>query len=717
MKSKISILTFLTCAALISSCNKVNPSESSSNELSSSNSSESEELSSSILSSESSLSSSEISSSSENDEFDLITIAEAIEIAKASGSTVSAQKYYVKGIIEAVSNPTYGEMTIKDDTGSLYVYGVYDKDEKTRYDALEDKPVRGDEVILYGALKTYNDKPEMDRGYLQKFTHNNPIGDVDLTKYIEKNVAEAREAAVDEQLKVSGVVGAITYADGMKPNGFYLIDSTSSIYVYDPQVAMQVSVGNKITLAALKTYYVLASEQSNATKFGYQGCCQLQKSILLENDKKVNDIDLSWTKETTIKSIMDTPVSENITTNIYKVNALVKRVIGTGFTNYYFNDIDGKTGSYTYTSNSGKDFSYLDEFDGKICSVYLSPINCKSTSSGCIYRFFPISVKDENYKFDESKACKFAIDYYGTEQFLKSYTSDPELKMIKEVKSDLLNLDTITLNYTSSDANVIYFENKGNDLIMHTKNSGKAIINITANYKSYSETTTYEIEVKEPISYDTISVLEAINSNVGDEVTVKGIVTSSLINQDGFYISDDQGFLAVRVKDSSVLATLSIGDEVIVKGTRYQAKKDETQTNIGHACINQAELLDNLYGKHEYSMSLFETKTMSELFALKDTAMDQDYTTTPYKTRGKITKVAAQFYTNYYIENPENPEEKFQFYAANGGQYAMLDPYVNQVIDVEIAMCNWNSKKYYTFCLIAIETEDGKIMNTGKLKK
>ena len=91
--------------------------------------------------------------------------------------------------------------------------------------------------------------------------------------------------------------------------------------------------------------------------------------------------------EYTIKEIMETPLSENMTTNIFKVNALVKKVPGNGFVNYYFNDIDGVTGSYTYTACNGSDFAWLDEFDGKICTVYLSPMNAKSTTSGCIYRF------------------------------------------------------------------------------------------------------------------------------------------------------------------------------------------------------------------------------------------------------------------------------------------------------------------------------------------
>ena len=52
------------------------------------------------------------------------------------------------------------------------------------------------------------------------------------------------------------------------------------------------------------------------------------------------------------------PKDKNITTEIYKVNALVKEKPGSGFTNYYFFDLDGETGSYAYSQASGADFEW-----------------------------------------------------------------------------------------------------------------------------------------------------------------------------------------------------------------------------------------------------------------------------------------------------------------------------------------------------------------------
>ena len=191
MKSKLlSLLTVFT-ALTLASCGGV--SQQLSSEPSSSPSVPSTESSTPVDSSSSEESSipsetpSEESSSPES-QYHLITIAEAIEIAQQAGDTVTTDRYYIKGTIVKVSNSMYGEMTIKDDTGELYIYGVYDKDEKTRYDAMEEKPVAGDEVILWGALKTFRGTPEMDRGYLQEFKHIDQSENIDMSQYTEKTI-------------------------------------------------------------------------------------------------------------------------------------------------------------------------------------------------------------------------------------------------------------------------------------------------------------------------------------------------------------------------------------------------------------------------------------------------------------------------------------------------------------------------------------------------
>lgn len=641
------------------------------------------------------------------DDFDCISVAEAIALANSAGDAGTTDKYYVYGVVKEISNATYGSMTIEDETGSIYVYGVYGSDEKTRYDALEDRPLVGDEVVLYGKLKTYGDSPEMDRGYLQAVEHHKAdINDEDYPKEV-MDVATIRELEAGELVRASGVVARITYANGMNPNGFYLVDETGSTYVYGTDVTAGVRVGNKITIVGEKTYYVLDTEISNAKKYGYLGCNQIHKAVIVENDNKTNDWDNSWVEESTIKEIMDTPCTSNITTSIFKVNALVNKVEGTGFTNYYFNDLDGVTGSYTYTACSGGDFTWLDEFDGKICTVYLSVINAKSTSAGCIWRFVPISVSYDNYTFDQSKGAEFVGTYYIADQFLNKYLADPQLELLTKVSNELIGIEDAEVTYTSSNEDIVYFETVEGKVIMHTNNEGKATVTGTVEYAGNSYSVEVEIEVVKPIEYEHISVVEAVAKEDGTEVILRGIVASSLVNQSGFYLIDETGVVAVVAPEAEV-SLLSSGDEVVIKGTKATRIK-EGYTGAGQINIDNSTILVNYYGNNEYSTSTFDTtKTLEELCKY---STNEHHTTEVYVVQAKVEVVETPFYTSIKITTVDGTKS-MNLYSSSANQYKFLKPYSGQVVTLELALCNWNSKDSYAGCVISVIVDGEKIINT-----
>lgn len=641
------------------------------------------------------------------DQFDCISIAEAIELAHQAGTGGTLTKYYVYGKITEVSNGTYGSMTITDETGSLYVYGVYGSDEVTRYDALADRPIVGDEVVLYGILKTYNDSPEMDRGYLQALKHGEI--EVDDSNYPEDimPLEEIRGLEAGELVRAQGVVAQITYANGMNPNGFYLVDGTDSIYVYGGDVASMVKVGNIVTIVGERTYYILDTEVNSAKKYGYQGCCQIANAKLVDLDKEVTTWDHSWVQEATIKELMDTPFTTDITTTIYKVNALVSKVEGTGFINYYFNDLDGVTGSYTYTQCGGSDFEWLDEFDGKICTVYLSVINAKATSSGCVWRLLPIEVKDEGYTFDQKDGAKFVLDYFGLGQYLDYYESDPEVKLHTTVDVDLIDIKGAKISYSSSDTNVVYFEEVEGELVLHTKEVGKATITITVEYNGVIVEGQEEITVSTREVFDTVTVKEAIDSVDGTEVILQGIVASSLVNQSGFYLIDDTGVIAV-IATADQVALLSAGDEVVVKGTKTHRTTNKNDS-IGQINIDGATILANYYGGHEYSTSTFDySKTLADIASLDHT---EDHSTEVYVVKAVVVVVETPFYTSIKVQSKDGTVS-LNLYSSSAAQYQFLHQFNGQEVTLEIAPCNWNDKTSYAGCVLAVVTENGKVINS-----
>ena len=236
--NKLLILGLITCGLVLSSCGANKPSEDSKSE---------SPISESSLPNEESLSSSEPessedpSSSSEEPEITYLTVSEAYALALEVGDAGTAEKQYVTGIVKNITNANYGEMYITDGEKDLYIYGVYSANGARKYPELEEKPYKGDEVFLYGIVKTYNGSPEMCASWLQKFISHQ--GEESLDDYTSMNILAARNAAKESKVLVQGVVANITYANGRVPSGVYLTDDTSSIYVYGPDVAGRVEVG------------------------------------------------------------------------------------------------------------------------------------------------------------------------------------------------------------------------------------------------------------------------------------------------------------------------------------------------------------------------------------------------------------------------------------------------------------------------------------------
>lgn len=625
-------------------------------------------------------------------QYDVISIEKTLELCGEDGN-VTTERYYIRGTVESVTNPTFGAMIITDGTHSISVYNT------AGYADLEDKPYKGDEVLLYCTLQNFNGNKEIKAADLIEFKHVQV--EVDESKYTDMSIADAREAAEGTLIKTDGVVAQITYANGHIPSGVILVDNTSSIYVYDNNLAGRVKVGNKITILGSKTWWILGDETANAQKFGYKGCCQLESVTLLDCASDLAEFDKSWIQESTVKEMLDTPVTTDITTKIFKVNALVHKAEGTGFTNYYFNDLDGTTGSYTYTQCNGSDFAWLDKFDGKICTVYLMVLNAKSTASGCTYRFLPVAVSDDGFKFDTANAAKFAVQYHGVGQFLPNYTGNPKLELVTSVSSDLLGFQDAKLSYSSSNEAVVSIKTSGGKTVMECLSTGKATITVTGTYggKTYEQ----KVEISAEVAQEEVkapTVADTIAAQVGQEVTVKGIVGPSLVNKVGFYLIDSTGVIAV-LTDEATMATVQIGHEVVLKGIRHTNTKGGTNY-FGQTCIKDATVVTNNYGSHDYSTDSFKGDiSVADFYNLDVT---KDFTTNVYTMKATVVVEESQYYTNIFLSDGST---KVRLYCSSANQYGFLKEFAGQEVTVEIAPCNWNDKNYYVGCVLAVRNADG----------
>lgn len=638
------------------------------------------------------------------------TVADLIELSKNYVENPSTERFYTYVTIKEVSKPEYGEMTVFDDTGEILVYGTRGSDGKTYYEDLEDKPYAGDDILLYANVQEFKGTPEIQQGWIMEVHHNED--EFDITDYTEKSISEAREEDKGAKVQVEGVVAQFTYNASQSRTGFILVDDTSSIYVYDDQIAMQVEKGNKVKIAATRDNWILEDEQSSAGKWGYDGCIQLTDAHIVSNDKGENGWDRSWVKENTVKGLMEAdPKDKNITTEIYKVNALIQEKPGSGFTNYYFFDLDGETGSYAYSQASGADFEWLRQFDGKICTVYLMVLNYKSAASGINARFLPIDVIDEGFEFNQEDGAQFVLDYYVSDKFdTDTYYADPNLEVPTTVSNNLIGIKDAKVTYTSDDETVIKFNEVEGKTYMNVLSFANKSVKITAEATYAGNTAKFEktINVKDLESFNYSNVKTAIDAEVDTQVSVRAIVGPSLVNRDGFYLIDDTGVIAVTT-DEVTLGTLKVGDEVILHGTRTQFKADAAANKPGQSCILDAVIDVNLYGENEYSTKTFRSdKTFEDLMELDYT---QDFTNDVYYVKAKVEVTETPYYTSMKFVDPANSENTLKLYSASANQYSFLFDYADKELTYAIAPCNWNLKDYYAFCVLNVQLEDGTIIN------
>lgn len=648
--------------------------------------------------------------------FYTITFEKALELGKLlEHDTVSNEIYYVRGVIKSIDNSEYGNMTITDGESDFYVYGVFGEGD-IKYHELDPKPVVRDEILVKGVLKNFGGDVEFNNTTLVSMTEGE-IPDFDVNDYDEATLLEARNKEVGSKVLVEGVVAQKTKQSNNKFNGVYITDETEALYIHNAEIASSVEVGEKIKVAGERVNFILESEKGFAEKFGYEGAIQLDSATLVEHNKDSHEFNLDWVKETTIKDLLDTdPNDENITGTIFKVKAFINKSEGKGFTNYYFNDLDNQTGSYTYTMNDGNDFTWLDEYDGELRYVYLSVINAKSTVSEIVYRLLPIKI-DDVYEYDVSYSPEYAVKFHGLDQFEDSYTNpfSPERRLVESIDIDHFDVSNVTLEYSSDNEDVAEFVRVDDELVFRTNEVGKANITIKATYESYEYSKTIEVEVLEGEDVDIIDVNTAINEDTDETVYVEGVVGPSLVNKVGFYLVDETGLIAVEMS-SNEFSKLRQGNKVIIKGTKTYAgqniDEDGTMYALGMTAIRDAEIMVNMQGEHEYSTDSFNGGK-KEVTDLMDLDRLEDYSTTVFELEAKVVLFETPFYTRYQIEDEDG--NYLLVYSSSANQLRFLKDFDGQTVTLEFTFVNWNGKNW-SGSLLAVITEDGKFVNDANFR-
>ena len=121
------------------------------------------------------------------DPTELTSLADVLAIGAAKdNNTYTAEKYLVKGTIVEIKSEQYGNMYIQDEAGNkLYVYGTYNSDGSTRFDAMNPQPKVGDVVTLMSIVGKYNDEVQFKNAWVME------LQAVACTEHVYDNACDA----------------------------------------------------------------------------------------------------------------------------------------------------------------------------------------------------------------------------------------------------------------------------------------------------------------------------------------------------------------------------------------------------------------------------------------------------------------------------------------------------------------------------------------------
>lgn len=366
------------------------------------------------------------------------------------------------------------------------------------------------------------------------------------------SVSEIKSSKTGTAIKAHGVVSGFLFAaskSGEKYKaGFYLTDSTGTIYVYDQlqQVAANVSVGNEVYFSGL-------ADEHNSIK-------QISSPANLKVLSETSTVD--WTSVVKDKTIVDVKnLGAEACGNVYELTILVYK---NDYNVYAIEDIDYQTskvslneyftGKGSVTADNTDYAPWLQGKEGQILKVYfmVNSLNGKGVPRGNVLNVLPLSETEQDQYISKELDSLIALD--------SKYTKATEITLPKTVEGYPSYALSWSLGEKSTGATI---------------ENGKLTITPTDSLQKFTLTVTASREGAEPVTYSFAEVqvknsfelmtFEKYNSLAADEsvyiegkVTLKAGMETYLVDKDGNY------YLAFGTNDD-----VEVGKVYYVNGSIY----------------------------------------------------------------------------------------------------------------------------------------------------
>ena len=527
------------------------------------------------------------------------------------------------------------------------------------------------------------------------------------------DISSIRDMAVGVEVRVQGIVANLNYTGQSTPyvTGFWLADATGSIYVYDETVAQTLEKGNTVTMYGTKSYYIPDTDTGSAEATSYIGMQQLINPDVVSVNYTVSPIPETAINDLTIAEITKIPLTTDITGNIYRVQGRYHRHDNISFVNYSVVDLNRVDSLLAYTQCNGKDYYWTDSYDGKTIEMIII-VSLGKPGVG-MWRMNPVSF------IEEISVTSLQEAEYGAQRAINEIADFYEVETTKEVTIEDELLSGLTRSYSSSSTKVSISQSNGNNvLVFHADELGVFELSATATFGGQTATAIKTISIREPNEFDAISISEAKAQPDGTTVTVQAIVArvtykGSMAKQ-GMFLIDTSGTIFVYngAATQANLANVENGNKVVVTGTIVHFIKPDlvdvaaSQNFEGNLQISDVTV-DNL------DTNVYQLPTDSILDGTVEgvlaTPPSTNISSNIYKMTVSVSKVATQYYTNYYLDSLSSSQQLLLYSQNNGRDYEWLEPYLGLEIEIYVGIQELNvrsSGSVWRSCAIAVVETD-----------
>ncbi|MCB9498234.1 MAG: Ig-like domain-containing protein [Erysipelotrichaceae bacterium] len=505
-------------------------------------------------------------------------------------------------------------------------------------------------------------------------------------------ISAVRNLEVSQEIVVTGIVSGFVYTGQSTPyiTGMYIADDTGCIYIYGENQAKSVSLYNEVIVKGTKSYYIPETDTGSAATMNYQGELQLTNPVILKNNGGTNAIPSSAiTVTNTLATINDVPITTDITGNLYQITGRILKVEGSGYTNYYLQDLNRVDSLLVYTQCNGKDFSYLDDYDGKAVSILLNVILAKPGVNA--WRIYPTTVVEEITVTDAQEVA------YGLERAKLDISDEfAESVSITFNKNDSA-LAGLTRTISSTNPYIAITENENDYTIAITVDvTGQADLLITVSYNGVVNSTTKTINLVGKPEYTAISLHEARSQEDGTMVTIEAVVARLVYKSGtdtplGAFIADDTDsfFIYNNADYMESLSEVTEGNLIAVSGTvtHYIADAAKATANnySGDFQIKDITLIYNDNGTHTIPSGIIASTTVQ---AITETLGSTNLSGTIFEVSGIITKTSSSFYSTYYVKDATQTYSLNVYSQKNGAEFGWLDEYVGTQVTMYLGVQN-----------------------------